>query len=59
MRRCMFVFADDSMWMVSLIKPLRVDPIKEIEVKVSEFTMSNEFASMHDLDSTIIASDQR
>jgi len=55
----MFVFADDSMWMVSLIKPLRVDPIKEIEVKVSEFTMSNEFASMHDLDSTIIASDQR
>lgn len=45
--------------MIALMRPAKRDLVKDIEVKISEFTQSNEFASMHDLDSRILATEQR
>jgi hypothetical protein len=45
--------------MVALLKPFSSEPIREVEVKISEFMKNNEWATMHDLDGRITASDQR
>lgn len=48
-----------ELWMVASLKPVAKEPIREVEVKAAEFLNNNEWASMHDLDSKILAIDQR
>lgn len=49
----------DEKWILALLKPFSQEPIREVDVKISEFMKNNEWASMHDLDSKIIANDHR
>ncbi|XP_053400162.1 hypoxia-inducible factor 1-alpha-like [Mercenaria mercenaria] len=49
----------NELWMIALLKPFSYEPIKDIEIKIAEFMKNNEWATMHDLDSRIVASDHR
>ena len=45
--------------MVAVLKPFSSEPVREVEVKVSEFMKNNEWATMHDLDGRILANEHR
>ncbi|KAL4229993.1 hypothetical protein ACF0H5_010381 [Mactra antiquata] len=51
--------SDGRQWMLTLLKPISKEPVKEIGVQISEFMKNNEWASMHSLDGKILAQDHR
>ena len=55
----MWYVSVDERWMVAVLKPFSSEPVREVEVKVSEFMKNNEWATMHDLDGRILANEHR
>ena len=45
--------------MIAVLKSLKQDPAQEVETRIAEFSRSNEWATMHDMDSKIVAQDNR
>ena len=50
---------DGEVWMIAVLKSLKQDPAQEVETRIAEFSRSNEWATMHDMDSKIVAQDNR
>ncbi|KAH3781727.1 aryl hydrocarbon receptor nuclear translocator-like protein 2 isoform X2 [Dreissena polymorpha] len=54
-----YLNTENELWMFALVRPLKTEIVSEVEIKVKEFMQSNEWATMHDLDSRIVALDHR
>ncbi|XP_052794180.1 uncharacterized protein LOC128227567 isoform X2 [Mya arenaria] len=54
-----YLNTENELWLITVVKPLKQELVCEVETKIAEFTRNDEWATMHDMDSKIVAQDNR